>query len=423
MSTWRHGYRTRGAVKQPLRRASREDPADCAAPVGAHHDHAGPFSLGDLGEPAGRRARGHGPKLGRHVSHLFPRRLEHGGGDLRCSLAVPFPPTGRGEIRLRRLIKEALRMRPSRIIVGEVRREECRDLLIALNSGIASLTQTPCGQEARQPKARVVSGPRRCSHTDEGLGTPTPEVEAPCVPSCPTRSTASPSSSWRSSPRWSVAASPVCLSRRRSVDGRRSGDQATTPALSPGGMGPGLSGLLRRPAASVPPGFPSGGLLRLSRLAWPSSGAPPQQPERHCTGRQPRHIPPQWHDGSVAAVSRVRAVTERGATAERQALRITNWEQCACQGDLDIIPHSRAGSIMDNKSKTAGRKRDGPVAPGAVFDRPLNRSDESRGPQLMRVGQLPENNEDPRASTSPPPSSLRVFIIALPLWGRCPKRQ
>jgi hypothetical protein len=59
---------------------------------------------------------------------------------------------------------------------------------------------------------------------------------------------------------------------------------------------------------------------------------------------------------------------------------------------------------MDNKSKTAGRKRDGPVAPGAVFDRPLNRSDESRGPQLMRVGQLPENNEDPRASTSPPPA-------------------
>ena len=46
---------------------------------------------------------------------------------------------GTGEIRLRRLVKEALRMRPSRIIVGEVRQEECLDLLIALNSGLRGL--------------------------------------------------------------------------------------------------------------------------------------------------------------------------------------------------------------------------------------------------------------------------------------------
>jgi len=46
---------------------------------------------------------------------------------------------GTGEIQLRRLIKEALRMRPSRIIVGEVRQEECLDLLIALNSGLPGM--------------------------------------------------------------------------------------------------------------------------------------------------------------------------------------------------------------------------------------------------------------------------------------------
>jgi len=43
---------------------------------------------------------------------------------------------GTGEIRLRDLVKESLRMRPSRIVVGEVRAEECLDLLLALNAGL-----------------------------------------------------------------------------------------------------------------------------------------------------------------------------------------------------------------------------------------------------------------------------------------------
>jgi pilus assembly protein CpaF len=46
---------------------------------------------------------------------------------------------GTGEVRLRDLVKESLRMRPSRIIVGEVRAEECLDLLLALNSGIPGM--------------------------------------------------------------------------------------------------------------------------------------------------------------------------------------------------------------------------------------------------------------------------------------------
>jgi pilus assembly protein CpaF len=46
---------------------------------------------------------------------------------------------GQGEVPLRRLVVEALRMRPDRIVVGEVRREECLDLLIALNAGLPGL--------------------------------------------------------------------------------------------------------------------------------------------------------------------------------------------------------------------------------------------------------------------------------------------
>jgi pilus assembly protein CpaF len=59
---------------------------------------------------------------------------------------------GTGEIPLRRLVKEALRMRPDRIIVGEVRQEEALDLLIALNSGLPGM----CSIHANSAREAVV---------------------------------------------------------------------------------------------------------------------------------------------------------------------------------------------------------------------------------------------------------------------------
>lgn len=59
---------------------------------------------------------------------------------------------GFGEIPLRRLVKEALRMRPDRIIVGEVRQEECLDLLIALNSGLPGM----CSIHANSAREAIV---------------------------------------------------------------------------------------------------------------------------------------------------------------------------------------------------------------------------------------------------------------------------
>ena len=46
---------------------------------------------------------------------------------------------GTGEVPLRRLVKEALRMRPDRVIVGEVREAESLDMLIAMNAGLPAM--------------------------------------------------------------------------------------------------------------------------------------------------------------------------------------------------------------------------------------------------------------------------------------------
>jgi pilus assembly protein CpaF len=47
----------------------------------------------------------------------------------------PSNPEGKGEIRQRDLVKNALRMRPDRIIIGECRGEEAFDMLQAMNTG------------------------------------------------------------------------------------------------------------------------------------------------------------------------------------------------------------------------------------------------------------------------------------------------
>jgi pilus assembly protein CpaF len=61
-------------------------------------------------------------------------------------------------VKLRRLVKEAMRMRPSRIIVGEVRQEECLDLLIALNSGLPGMC-TIHANSAREAVTKICTLP------------------------------------------------------------------------------------------------------------------------------------------------------------------------------------------------------------------------------------------------------------------------
>ncbi|MCM3661458.1 Flp pilus assembly complex ATPase component TadA [Georgenia satyanarayanai] len=65
---------------------------------------------------------------------------------------------GQGEVKLRRLVKEALRMRPDRIIIGEVREAESFDMLIALNAGIPGMC-TVHANSAREAVTKMCTLP------------------------------------------------------------------------------------------------------------------------------------------------------------------------------------------------------------------------------------------------------------------------
>ncbi len=64
---------------------------------------------------------------------VFEISLQH--QDWVAMQTKPGSSEGNGEVTLRQLVREALRMRPERLVLGEVRQAECFDLLLALNSG------------------------------------------------------------------------------------------------------------------------------------------------------------------------------------------------------------------------------------------------------------------------------------------------
>jgi len=67
------------------------------------------------------------------------------------------PPNieGRGEIRQRELVKNALRMRPDRVILGEVRSEEAFDMLQAMNTGHEGSMATIHSNNPREAISRL----------------------------------------------------------------------------------------------------------------------------------------------------------------------------------------------------------------------------------------------------------------------------
>ncbi len=69
--------------------------------------------------------------------------------------ARPANIEGRGEIRIRDLVKNALRMRPDRIIVGECRGGEALDMLQAMNTGHDGSLTTVHANSARDAISRI----------------------------------------------------------------------------------------------------------------------------------------------------------------------------------------------------------------------------------------------------------------------------
>ena len=67
----------------------------------------------------------------------------------------PAGVEGRGEVTIRDLLRNALRMRPDRIVIGEVRGAEALDLLTALNTGHRGALSTVHANSPRDALARL----------------------------------------------------------------------------------------------------------------------------------------------------------------------------------------------------------------------------------------------------------------------------
>ena len=85
----------------------------------------------------------------------------------------PPNPEGKGEIRQRDLVKNALRMRPDRIIMGECRAEEAFDMLQAMNTGHEGSMTTIHANSPRDALKRLEQMVAMA-----GMGLPAPSIRA-----------------------------------------------------------------------------------------------------------------------------------------------------------------------------------------------------------------------------------------------------
>ena len=123
-------------------------------PRQAKHPHLGRH--GHREDDAAERRLGLHPRRtsGSSRSRTRPSCSCNSGTSSRSS---PGPPNieGEGEVRIRDLVRNALRMRPDRIIVGEVRGAETLDMLQAMNTGHDGSLTTIHANSARDALHRL----------------------------------------------------------------------------------------------------------------------------------------------------------------------------------------------------------------------------------------------------------------------------
>ena len=90
------------------------------------------------------------------------------------------PPSieGKGEIRQRDLVKNALRMRPDRVILGECRGEEAFDMLQAMNTGHEGSMATVHANTPRDAVSRLGADDRHGRYADDGREHPWPDCSS-----------------------------------------------------------------------------------------------------------------------------------------------------------------------------------------------------------------------------------------------------
>ena len=120
------------------------------------------------------------------------------------------PPSieGKGEIRQRELLKNALRMRPDRIIVGECRGEEAFDMLQAMNTGHEGSMTTVHANTTRDAMSRLeqMIGMAGYPMTTQSIRS---QVAAAIRLVARPRRSPSPTSSWRSTSRSTPPVAPA----------------------------------------------------------------------------------------------------------------------------------------------------------------------------------------------------------------------
>jgi pilus assembly protein CpaF len=83
--------------------------------------------------------------------------------------ARPPNAEGAGEITVRSLLKHALRLRPDRIVIGEVRGPEALDMVQALSSGHAGSMSTVHAEDAEQALLRLAALALSTGEADAGV--------------------------------------------------------------------------------------------------------------------------------------------------------------------------------------------------------------------------------------------------------------